>query len=63
MGSLITIEQVCHVLGIDWYRPRKLTRGLMVQYLCALIEERVFSATIPQDTYSLDIQQTLDKAA
>ena len=62
-GSSITIEQVCQALGIDWYRPRKLTRGLMVQYLCALIERRVFSATIPKDTYSPDIQQTLDRAA
>ena len=63
IGSSITVEQVCRELGIDWYRPPKLTRGLMVQYLCALIERRVFSATIPKDTYSHDIQQTLDKAA
>jgi hypothetical protein len=62
-GSSITIEQVCQALGIDWYRPRKLTRGLMVQYLCALIERRVFSATNPKYTYSHDIQQTFDKAA
>ena len=63
MGCSITIEQVCQGLGIDWYQPRKLTRGLMVEYLCALIEGRAFSATTPQDTYSPDIQQTLDKAA
>lgn len=56
----VTIEQVCHVLGIDWYRSLKLTRGLMVQYLCALIERRLFSATIHKDTYSHDMQQTLD---
>ncbi len=59
----ITVEQVCKALGIDWYRPRKLTRGLMVQYLGALIEGRLFSQTNSEDTYSPDIQQTLDNAA
>ena len=63
IGSSITVEQVCKALGIDWYRPRKLTRGLMVQYLCAFIEGRLFSATTAEDTNSPDIHQTLDNAA
>ena len=62
-GSSITVEQVCRELGIDWYRPPKLTRGLMVQYLCAFIEGRLFSQTKDKDTNSHDIQQTLDNAA
>lgn len=59
----ITVEQVCRALGIDWYRPTKLTRGLMAKYLSALIEGRLFSATNDEDTKSSNIQQTLDKAA
>ena len=62
-GGSITIEQVCRELGIDWYRPPKLTRGLMGEYLCALIEGRLFSATTDEDTKSPDIQQILDKVA
>ena len=59
----VTVEQVCRALGIDWYRPAKLTRGLMAKYLSALIEGRLFSVNNEQDTKSTDIQQTLDKAA
>ena len=62
-GSSITVEQVCNALGINWYRPTKLTRGLRVQYLCAFIEGRLFSQTNSEDTYSPDIQQTLDNTA
>ena len=59
----ITVEQVCRALGIDWYRPTKLTRGMMAKYLSASIEGRLFSATNDEDTKSNNIQQTLDKAA
>ena len=59
----ITVDQVCRALGIDWYRLSKLTRGLMAKYLSACIEGRLFSATNDEDTKSIDIQQTLDKAA
>ena len=59
----ITVEQVCRALGIDWYRPAKLTRGLMAKYLSALMEGRLFLATNHRDTNSNNIQQTLDKAA
>ena len=62
-GGTITVEHVCRALGIDWYRPTKLTRGLMAKYLTTLIEGRLFSATNDKDTKSTDIQQTLDKAA
>ena len=62
-GGSITVEQVCRELGIDWYRPTKLTRGLMVQYLCAFMEGRLFSQTNHKHTNSHDIQQTLDNAA
>ena len=63
MGCSITVQQVCKTLGINWYRPTKLTRGLMVQYLCAFIEGRLFSQTNSDDYNSNDIQQTLDNAA
>ena len=63
IGSPITVEQVCQELGINWYRPPKLTRGLMRKYLSALIERRVFLQTNHQHTYSHDIHQNLDKAA
>ena len=63
IDSSINVEQVCRTLGITWYRPKKLTRGLMVQYLRALIEQRLFSATTPQETKSPNIQHTLDNAA
>ena len=36
MGSSITVEKVCRELGIDWYRPTKLTRGLTVS-MCPII--------------------------
>ena len=62
-AKAISIEKVCRELGIDWYRPAKLTRGVIKEYLCALIEERLFSATVHEDTNSHDIQQILDKAA
>lgn len=62
-AGTITVEQVGRVLGIDWYRPPKLTRGLMAKYLSALIEGRLFSATNEQDNNSNNIQQNLDKAA
>ena len=62
-GATITVEQVCQALGIDWYRPAKLTRGLMAKYLSELIERRLFSATNDQDKNSNNIQQTLDKVA
>lgn len=58
--AAITIEQVCRELGIDWYRPPKLTRGLMVRYLRALIDGTLFSATKDKNTNSNDIQQNLD---
>ena len=63
IDSSISVEKVCRALGITWYRPKKLTRGLMVQYLRALIEQRLFSATTPQETKSPNIQRTLDNAA
>ena len=59
----ITVERVCRELGIDWYRLKKLTRGLMVRYLRALIVTRVFSATTAEETKTHDIQHTLDKDA
>ena len=59
----ITVDQVCRALGIDWYRPPKLTCGLMAKYLSTLIEGRLFSATNYEDENSTNIQQTLDKVA
>ena len=62
-GGAITVEKVCRALGIDWYRPTKLTRGLMAKYLSALMERRLFSAINYEHTKSTDIQHILDKAA
>ena len=59
----VTVEKVCTALGIDWYRPAKLTRGLMAKYLSALIGGRLFSANNYQDINSNNMKQTLDKAA
>ena len=63
IGSSISVETVCQQLGIDWYRPKKLTRGLMSQYIAVLIERPVFSQTSYQDAYSHNIQHSLDEAA
>ena len=59
----ITVERVCQQLGIDWYRPKKLTRGLMVRYLRALMGRRLFSATTSQKSKSHNMQQTFDTDA
>jgi hypothetical protein len=59
----ITVERVCQQLGIDWYRPKKLTRGLMVRYLRALMSRRLFSATTSQKSKSHNMQQTFDTDA
>ncbi len=59
----ITVARVCQELGIDWYRPKKLTRGLMVRYLRDLIGRRLFSATTSQKSKSPNIQQTCDTDA
>ena len=56
----ITVERVCRELGIDWYRPKKLTRGLMVRYLRALIGRHLFSATMAGQTKTPNIQHTLE---
>ncbi len=58
----VTIEQVTQTLGIDWYRPAKLTRGLMVRYLRTLMENRLVSAMFGKNINADDIQQTLDTA-
>ena len=60
--ATLTVEQVCRELGINWYRPPKLTRGLMAK-LAALIEGRLFSQTTNQQIKTPNIQQTLDRAA
>ncbi|MCG9134524.1 transposase, partial [Candidatus Poribacteria bacterium] len=59
----ITVERVCRELGIDWYRPKKLTRGLMLRYLRALMVRRLFSATTVQKSKSPNIQQASDIGA
>ena len=61
--SSIRIDDVARVLGIHWYRPGKLTRGLMVACLRALIHGRLFSSTTLEGTYSQEVNRTLDKAA
>jgi hypothetical protein len=46
------VEEILSTLGIHWYHPAKLTRGLMIAYL-----RKLFSATIPQGVFSQKMAQ------
>ena len=61
-GTPVTIEQVTRTLGIDGYRPKKLTRGLMVRYLRTLMENGFVSAMFGKNIKTDHIQQTLNNA-
>ena len=61
-GTPVTIDQVTQALGIDWYRPKKLTRGLMVRYLRTFINSGVFSAMFGKKINTDDIHQTRNNA-
>jgi len=39
------VDNVLNALGIHWYHPKKLTRGLMQAYLRSLFFLHLFSAT------------------
>jgi len=39
------VDEVCETLGIHWYRPSKLTRGLMQAYLRYLSFRELFSSS------------------
>ncbi|MGQ9608889.1 MAG: hypothetical protein ACUVWN_06295 [bacterium] len=39
----ISVDEVCQTLGIHWYKPSKLTRGLMQSYLRYLSFRELFS--------------------
>lgn len=58
----VTTEQVTQTLGIDWYRPAKLTRGLMVRYLRTLMDNELFSAIFGKNINADHIHQTFDRA-
>ena len=68
----VSVERVCHELGIHWYHPRRLTQGLRVAYLRFLIRtEPSFSASLKSESNSQKIPPSfeedtplpLDKAA
>lgn len=40
-----SVDEVCEALGIHWYRPSKLTRGLMQAYLRYLSFRELFSCS------------------
>lgn len=41
----LNVDEVCQTLGIHWYRPSKLTRGLMQAYLRYLLFCELFSSS------------------
>lgn len=59
----LSVEEILSTLGIHWYRPGKLTRGLMSAYLQWLIGKEDFSARNAQTQNSPEIDPALDTAA
>lgn len=56
----LTVEEVLTTLGIHWYHPKKLTRGLMQVYLRYLFFWNLFSATKAIEPFSRKIGQRSD---
>jgi len=59
----LDVDQVLKTLGIHWYHPSKLTRGLMQAYLRYLALQQVFSAAKVMFLNSQKNQANLMKAA
>ena len=47
-NTMLEVETVLSTLGIDWYKPKYLTRGLMVAYLQHCFQQQYFSAGYKQ---------------
>lgn len=61
--SPITLDNVLNTLGLHWYHPKKLTRGLMQAYLRYLFCLNLFSATKVIEPFSQKIGQQSDEAS
>jgi hypothetical protein len=59
----LSVDEVCDALGIHWYQPSKLTRGLMQAYLRYLAMQQLFSAAKVMFLNSQENQVDLMKAA
>lgn len=64
-GSMVnlSVDEVCDALGIHWYQPSRLTRGLMQAYLRYLAMQQLFSAAKVMFLNSQENQVDLMKAA
>lgn len=59
----LSVDQVCETLGMHWYRPSKLTRGLMQAYLRYLAMQQIFSELKVTLINSQKMDNSLMKAA
>ena len=59
----LNVDEVCETLGIHWYCPSKLTRGLMQAYLRYLSFRELFSSSKVMLPNTQENEQTLKKAA
>ena len=59
----LSVDQICEDLGIHWYRPSKVTRGLMQAYLRYLAMQQLFSEFKLTLLNSQKMQNTFMKAA
>ncbi len=69
--KVLSVQEVCHHLGIHWYHPKKLTQGLRVAYLRSQMTIASFFTKFNEKTNSQNIRAgcqddtslPLDKAA
>jgi hypothetical protein len=59
----LSIEEVLETLGIHWYKPSKLTRGLMQAYIQCQTLKYLFSSSKVMSNYKQKKQKTLMKSA
>jgi hypothetical protein len=59
----LSIEEVLETLGIHWYNPSKLTRGLMQAYVQCQTLKYLFSSSKVMSNYKQKKQKTLMKSA
>jgi transposase len=57
----LSIEEVLETLGIHWYNPSKLTRGLMQAYVQCQTLKYLFSSSKVMSNYTQKKQRTLMK--
>ena len=59
----VSVDEICKTLGIHWYRPSKLTRGLMQLHLRYLSFHQLFSVSKTMLLNSQENEQALKKLA